>query len=521
MKADVAGRLREFASRTDLHESASSATNGGTEVLDGNVMERIQGLMGEILGKSSAREGTCLYRGEPECYAIVSSGLYRAWSDSENEAFKIGRMEQEIVERARQYTTLADDEEILAEIQHFGGATNLLDFTDDYLIALFFASVKNEGADGRVVLHWPDLKTVIRPKHTNNRVVFQKSVFVRPRRGFIVPDAREGTVVVSGDLKVSILTFLERFHGISERSVYNDMHGYIRNQNLGRSQYAAEFRETLTGSHCHKRLELGDYLAARPGEIARVNMRNYCHQKGMEYTDQAGSEFAIVTLDAAGPKTEHRLLLQPDQVVDLVSHCIENNDDRVRMAEAYCWRADALLFLGSTERAADDFERALVLDEGLAGAYHGRANVRRRQGDVDGARADLEEALRLDPRLPAALLDRGNMHREEGSVKDAIRDYEAAMQGSTRGSNYAWFRDGHFYRAVARCIQKEWRGAEADLELAREQGLRVALSFRNIFGGVERFEGDHGLKLPSLITTQLYVGEDVRGSPATCSMIEE
>ena len=348
MKADVAGRLREFASRTDLHESASSATNGGTEVLDGNVMERIQGLMGEILDKSSAREGTCLYRGEPECYAIVSSGLYRAWSDSENEAFKIGRMEQEIVERARHYTTLADDEEILAEIQHFGGATNLLDFTDDYLIALFFASVKNEGADGRVVLHWPDLKTVIRPKHTNNRVVFQKSVFVRPRRGFIVPDAREGTVVVSGDLKVSILTFLERFHGISERSVYNDMHGYIRNQNLGRSQYAAEFRETLAGPNRCKRLELGDYLAARPGEIARVNMRNYSHQKGMEYTDQAGSEFAIVTLDEAGPKTQHCLLLQPDQVVDLVSHCIENNDDRVRMAEAYCWRGDALLFLGST-----------------------------------------------------------------------------------------------------------------------------------------------------------------------------
>ena len=490
-------------------------------MLDGNVIDRIQVLMGEILGRSSAREGTCLYRGEPECYAIVSSGLYRAWSDSENEAFEIGRMEQDIVERARQYTTSADDDEVLAEIQHFGGATNLLDFTDDYLIALFFASVQNEGADGRVVLHWPDLKTVIRPKHTNNRVIFQKSVFVRPRRGFIMPDTREETVVVSGDLKVSILTFLERFHGISERSVYNDIHGYIRNQNLSRSRYAAEFSETLAGSRRCKRLELGDYLPARLDGILRVNMRNYCHQKGMEYTDHAGSEFVIVSLDEVGSKSQHRLWLQPDQVADLLSHCIENNDERVRLAEAYCWRGDALMFCGSTERAADDFERALGLDAGLAGAYHGRANVHRRQGDVDGGRGDLEEALRLEPRLPAALLDRGNMHREEGRMEHAIRDYEAAMQGSRRGSNYAWFRDGHFYRAVARCIQKDWCAAEADLELAREQGLRVALSFRNIFGGVERFEGDHGLKLPSLITTQFYAGEDVHGCPATCSAIEE
>ncbi len=70
--------------------------------------------------------------------------------------------------------------EILTEIQHFGGATNLIDFTDDYLIALFFASVKGDGKDGRVVLHWPETDTLVRPKQTINRVVFQKSVFVRP-----------------------------------------------------------------------------------------------------------------------------------------------------------------------------------------------------------------------------------------------------------------------------------------------------------------------------------------------------
>ena len=190
------------------------------EVLDNCELERIQGVMREVVRKASAREGTCMYRGEPECYRVVSSRLYRQQCpNSAHEAFDMGWVEQEMAENARQYTTLADDDEILTEIQHFGGATNLIDFTDDYLVALFFASVESEGKDGRVVLHWPESETMVTPKQTINRVVSQKSVFVRPRRGFIVPDARDETVVVPGDLKASILSFLERFHGISERTV--------------------------------------------------------------------------------------------------------------------------------------------------------------------------------------------------------------------------------------------------------------------------------------------------------------
>ena len=132
---------------------------------------------------------------------------------------------------------------------------------------MFFASAERDGKDGRVVLHWANPETVIRPKRTNNRVVFQKSVFVRPRRGFFVPDTSEETVVVPGGLKRSILTFLERFHGISERSVYNDIHGYIKHQDPRRSRYAAELRETLARSRRDPSFDLGCYLSAELDEI--------------------------------------------------------------------------------------------------------------------------------------------------------------------------------------------------------------------------------------------------------------
>ena len=93
-----------------------------TEVLDGSELERIRGLMADVVDKSSKRTDACVYRGEPACYPIVSSGLFRV-SDSANEAFDIARVEEEMVADARRYTTLVGDEEILTEIQHFGGVT--------------------------------------------------------------------------------------------------------------------------------------------------------------------------------------------------------------------------------------------------------------------------------------------------------------------------------------------------------------------------------------------------------------
>ena len=145
------------------------------------------------------------------------------------------------------------------------------------------------------------------------------------------------------------------------------------------------------------------------------------------------------------------------------------------------------------------------MDADLAAAYHGRASVYSQHGNTDPAMEDLNKALHLEPRLPAVLIDRGNLHRDNGSLGAAIEDFNAAMAGSRCGSSYTWFRDAHFFRGLARCIQRDWVAAEGDLERARRERLRVASSFRNIFGSVTKFETDYNLKIPSLIATQLYV----------------
>ena len=478
-----------------------------TEVLDGSELERIHDLMAEVVCKSSKREDTCVYRGEPERYPLVSSGLFRECPDSAHEAFDISRVEQEMAETAREYTTLADDDEILTDIQHFGGTTNLIDFTDDYLIALFFASVESERTDGRVVLHWPEPDSVVRPKPTMNRIVSQKSVFVRPRRGFIVPDADEETVVVPADLKSSILTFLERFHGISEKTVYNDIHGFIRHQASSRSRYARAFRASLPRPRHDQMRFWTHWLEARGITTSLEEMRHAYHQRGMVYKDGRGSTFLLDGCPTPQRGSTWVCELNAEEVVELFTHLIENKQAATRLGEPYCRRGEAHLYRGAVDLAIRDFDEALDRDAKMPEAYHGRGNAYKQQGDADRARADLDKALRLKPGLVAALIDRGNRHRQSGSLGDAIRDFDAAIGIMRRGADGRLIRvgDGHFARAVARCARRDWVEAKGDLEAARQEGVLVVASFRAICGGIPGFEAQYDLRMPSVVATMLHV----------------
>ena len=120
------------------------------------------------------------------------------------------------MEEAKRYTQETDDDfAILTELQHYGGKTNLIDFTADYLIALFFACDGDYSKDGRVVLldRSGDMEEhIYGPRHPVSRVLAQKSVFVRPPDGFVEPD---DTVIIPHNLKPLMLDYLQKGHGIA------------------------------------------------------------------------------------------------------------------------------------------------------------------------------------------------------------------------------------------------------------------------------------------------------------------
>ena len=211
---------------------------GSSNDLD-TLFEKIQ----EIAAKSAS--GDCIYRGEPEHYqeepygGKVSSNLWRQFKkEMGEELFDVQAIQDQMLEAARSYTHETDDIEILTELQHYGGQTNLIDFTTDYHIALFFACDGAGGKNGRVVLlpKTEDIEDPINPpRNPRNRVIAQKSTFVRPPKGFLEPE----------QFTAIDIPHLRKYHGISTETVYNDLHGFIRNQGVHQSAYLELYRSTI------------------------------------------------------------------------------------------------------------------------------------------------------------------------------------------------------------------------------------------------------------------------------------
>ena len=257
----------------------------------------IDDIIDEIKDKSS--DGEYIYRGESKRHSKISSTLYREYIKiSEHITHDlnifdlrilqkhmlkvvkkhIGAPHQDIYLGGHRFITnsglnpdltlTADEIELLTQLQHYGGDTNLIDFTTDYLIAIFFACSGHPREDGRViVLEKTDKikKMMIPPQNPQHRVIAQKSVFLHPPNGFIdVSDYIE--VCIPSVLKLKLLTYLRCYHGISAETIYNDIHGFIRNQNIHRNAYV-QFKLGLT---CQLRAyqaepdtgELADFLLA-------------------------------------------------------------------------------------------------------------------------------------------------------------------------------------------------------------------------------------------------------------------
>ena len=148
----------------------------------GNSLERVLQILKEIAEKSS--DGDYLYRGEPKHYSRVSSSLYRECGGIDAEHFDIGAVQNEILLDAKLLIAQTyEDDDLLAQLQHYGYPTNLIDFTSDYLIALFFACDGEPAEDGRVILLRKSGNVLLEPRSPANRVIAQKSVFYATAQG--------------------------------------------------------------------------------------------------------------------------------------------------------------------------------------------------------------------------------------------------------------------------------------------------------------------------------------------------
>ena len=160
-----------------------------------------------------ADKGNYIYRGEPEHYEKVSSGLYRPYSEKNIDVPDFKSSQEAILAKVRKYLPEMDTGSniaLLTQLRHQGCATNLIDFTRDYLIALFFACNKSFHQDGRVIfLEEPGEEEqegknyqILETPRIMGRVESQKSILVQPVAGFINPSKE---VSIPKNLKRDIL----------------------------------------------------------------------------------------------------------------------------------------------------------------------------------------------------------------------------------------------------------------------------------------------------------------------------
>ena len=224
---------------------------------------RVKTLSSFIKWAAQFNDGQYLFRGvSKDSYKIEASAYRRLPEAERNNPDRLLRINQELIEKARllghdqKNGQRLSDLELLAELQHFGAATCLIDFTRNALVALWMACQQSTTgeANGKVFVVRNDesarLETITpklvteedidyfftedehkryplyqwQPKYQNNRIIAQQSVFVFG--GAQVEIEAECVILKSG--KGDMLTSLDKVSGITEGSIYPDFDGFAR-----------------------------------------------------------------------------------------------------------------------------------------------------------------------------------------------------------------------------------------------------------------------------------------------------
>ena len=360
-----------------------------------NDLSQIKEIINEIEEKSA--DGGYIFRGERECNEKVSSNLYRDFDGIDTKGFDIEVVQKEMLNGAKKHTghlpltgdlpkdyrqSMAKmfsvreedtaetaDFEILTEIQHYGGKTNLIDFTTDYLVALFFACDGHHDKEGRVIIQKAEeIQDMIKyPRNPRHRVAGQKSVFVRHPKGFIEPH-KDNIVIIPENLKKTMLQHLRKYHGIYTETIYNDLYGFIRNQDIHGDAYTQFYR----GITCQNRAD----------EATTTEVKQQEHENAIKHYTES-------------------IISKPD------------------FTAAYNNRGNAYNRIGKFQNAIEDYNKAIEIQPDYVHAYNNRGIAYYKKGELDNAITDYNKALELKP-------DYDNAYYNLGEAWLHLKDWEKA-----------------------------------------------------------------------------------------------
>ena len=358
---------------------------------------RVKTLNGFMKWIAQFNDGQYLFRGvSSEEYEIQASAYRRLSKADRNNPAKLLKINKEMISDARleghdvKNGQRLCELELLAELQHYGAATCLIDFTYSAQIALWMACRQRSKWDvnGKVFAVRSDdpirFKKVTsdsvqekldcffkmdeprgyllyqwQPKQQNNRIIAQQSVFLFG--GAQIEPEAACTILKNG--KESILTSLEKSGGISEARMFPDFDGFAR-------------------------------LRAHDRDYVEPNARNYL-QRGVEAEQENRRDDAIAYYNEV-------IALQPV--------------DNLTLAEAYCYRAYAYGSRKEYNLAIENYNKAIELKPDFAYAYRNRGVTHEINDRIDSAIGDYSKVIELNPDSSFAYSERGRAYRKKSAA---------------------------------------------------------------------------------------------------------
>ena len=418
-----------------------------------------QELIDRILAKCS--EGDFIFRGTTQAHSGaddgkgVQSSLYKKFIKEDgaiNEHHLLPHIEQYIIGNAKKhFPDSTSNIEILTDLRHYEGKVNLIDFTRSLYVALFFACHGDpQEEDGEVIMwnieklisrkdiDYGKLKSpslfIIDPSKTRAsqpRVIAQHSVFVYSTEGYI-NKSRYISEKIPHSLKDAMLQHIRKFHSIDQDSIYNDLFGFIQNEDNFESAASYFYR----GNAKHQSGDLQKAIEYY-NKVTTFNPQfvNSFYNRGV--TKQKSGDFQGAIAD--------------------YSKAIEINPQD---AEVYRNRALAKQELGDLQGTIADYDQAIKINPQLADACNNRGVAKGQLGDLQGAIADYSKAIAINPQYAEAYNNRGIAKQRLKQLKEAIVDYNKAI-----GIN-PQYAEAYNNRALAKQKLKDSQGAIADYSKA-------------------------------------------------------
>ena len=394
--------------------------------------------------------GKYLFRGVPNAEYGIQASAYRRPKKDARSFEKFLQINKDLIAEARlrghgeKDGRKLGDLEMLAEFQHYGAATCLIDFTHNAQVALYFACQKDSkwGKDSKDSEKAPDGKVYVvhndpdkfqkiaadilekkidkflqesqlyhwEPGYHNNRVIAQQSIFLFGASEF----DEDAACVIKENSKENIMSELERVSGITQAMLFPDFDGFAR-------LYSEDVQYTGLIVSDYEKYAFEAYFSDQYEEA----LKNY--DMAIKLSPKNSSLYQWRGRVKSAMKLYVEAIVDFDQAIEIDS----------KKFHVFYSRGVAKFYLQRHRESITDFDKVIEINPSYTMAYAFRARAKHQLGQYNEAIADYSEVISQNPSNRHDYYNRALAKKEIGSLGSAREDLEVAEMLADKANDSA------------------------------------------------------------------------------------